>query len=91
MSVQQAVSQVFTITVLGPLTLVSTSPIPDAEVGVPYNYQFQATGGELPYTWTLLSGSLPTGLTLTSAGLLSGTPTAAGSFSPSIQVQESPH
>ena len=38
----------------------------------------QATGGTAPYTWTVLSGSLPTGLTMNPSGSISGTPTATG-------------
>jgi hypothetical protein len=38
-----------------------------------------ATGGTSPYSWTIASGSLPAGLTLSSNGLISGTPTAAAS------------
>jgi hypothetical protein len=49
------------------------------QMTVPYNLQFTATGGSP--TWGVSSGSLPGGLTLSSAGLLSGTPTAAGDFS----------
>lgn len=42
--------------------------------------QFTASGGTPPYTWTAVSGT-PTGLSLSSSGLLSGTPTASGTFS----------
>lgn len=48
------------------------------QMTVPYNLQFTATGGSP--TWAVSSGALPGGLTLSSAGLLSGTPTAAGDF-----------
>ena len=55
------------------------SSLTAGQMTVPYNLQFTATGGSP--TWTVSSGSLPGGLTLSSAGLLSGTPTAAGDFS----------
>ena len=48
-----------------------------------------AAGGTTPYTWSVLSGALPTGVTMTSAGVISGTPTAAGTFSPVIKVTDS--
>lgn len=53
----------------------STSP-PNATVGSPYSFQFSAGGVVGPYSWSLASGSLPPGLTLSSSGLVSGTPTA---------------
>jgi len=45
---------------------------PAGQVGVAYSYQFNALGAT---SYTLFSGTLPTGLTLSSSGLLSGTPT----------------
>lgn len=74
-----------------PSTLtITTVELPLAEFGQPYSFQLQTTGGAGPVTWTLLSGVLPTGLSLDSAGLISGTaPTgqpgeAAGGF---VRVQ----
>ena len=61
--------------VTAPLPLViTTSMIPSATQGVPYSFQLQATGGTTPYTWTITSGSLAAGLTLSPSGLISGTP-----------------
>ena len=51
--------------------------IPDGFVGVPYSYQLSACCGTAPYTWSIWSGSLPAGLSLSSTGLISGTPTTA--------------
>jgi Putative Ig domain len=66
-----------TVTVTN-LTITTTSPLPNATVGTAYSQQFTATGGTSPYTWSVASGStLPAGLTLSSSGLLSGTPTTA--------------
>jgi hypothetical protein len=53
-------------------------------VGVVYSQQLAATGGTGPYTFAVSSGTLPAGLTLSSSGLLSGTPTTAGS--PSLNI-----
>ncbi len=44
-------------------------------IGVPYNQVLLASGGQTPYTWTLVVGNLPPGLTLQSNGDISGTPT----------------
>ena len=45
--------------------------------GVPVSFQIDSSGGQLPNTWTV--STLPTGLTVTPAGLVSGTPTGLGS------------
>jgi len=64
--------------------------LPAAIVGVPYSFTLQATGGKAPLTWTLGPGStLPTGLTLSSAGVISGTPSGSGSFSFTVKVSDS--
>lgn len=57
------------------LAITTTSPLPSGMVNTAYGpVQFAASGGTMPYTWTVATGSsLPSGLTLTSAGVLSGT------------------
>ncbi|HEX6505132.1 MAG TPA: putative Ig domain-containing protein [Terriglobales bacterium] len=61
---------------------ITTTGIPSATTGVAYSASLQATGGSLPYTWTVASGSLPGGLQLNSTtGAISGTTVHAGSFS----------
>src|SRR5262249_26969584 len=60
---------------------ISTTSVPNGVVGSAYPSQFFAvSGGVAPYSWSIQSGSLPPGLTLTSAGLLSGTPTTPNSY-----------
>lgn len=70
-----------------PLTITTTS-LPNGTVGTAYSATLAATGGTPPYTWTE-SGTLPAGLTLSSSGTISGTPTAAGTSSFTIQVKDS--
>jgi CSLREA domain-containing protein len=62
-------------------------PLPNGAMGTLYSVTFQVQRrpnwviwGTPPYTYRVYSGSLPTGLTLTSAGMLSGTPVAPGTF-----------
>ncbi|MBC6936213.1 MAG: right-handed parallel beta-helix repeat-containing protein, partial [Chloroflexi bacterium] len=63
------------------LLLLSPTVLPDGAVGVLYPDQtITASGGSGSYTFDLFSGSLPPGLTLSPGGLLSGTPTLAGTF-----------
>jgi hypothetical protein len=71
----------------GALTITTASPLPGGTVGVPYSQVLQATGGTPPYTWT--STSVPAGLTLSSNGTLSGTPTATGTSSIVVTVTDS--
>ena len=62
--------------------VVTSSQLPIGAVNIPYGASLQASGGTSPYTWTLLSGSLPPGLTLNSQqGSVSGTPTTFGKYS----------
>ena len=69
-----------------PLT-ISNPVFHSGEVGVAYTpVTLSATGGVTPYTWTVSVGSLPAGLTLSSDGTVSGTPTQNGYFALSVQV-----
>lgn len=67
----------FTIDIGTKLT-VTTGSLPPATRGTPYSAQLTASGGSVS-SWTVQSGTLPAGITLSSGGLLSGTPTAEGS------------
>jgi hypothetical protein len=66
-----------------------TSALSTALVNVPYSQQLLEKGGVGALTWTLSSGTLPTGLTLSTSGLLSGTPTAIGGYAFTVQVTDS--
>ena len=85
----QTATQTLTINVVAQLT-VTTVTAPPAVVGTPYSFQLAASGGVSPYTWTLQAGSvLPAGLTLSSAGLISGTPTASGPVTFTVVCKDS--
>lgn len=62
---------------------------PGGQVAVAYSYQFTSSGGTPPYSWTVASGVLPPGLSLSTGGLLSGTPTTYGTFSFAVQATDS--
>lgn len=71
----------------GPAIL--TASLPNGTVSVTYNQTITATGGTQPYTWSVSNGSLPNGLTLNlSTGNISGTPTAQGTSTFTIQVTD---
>ncbi len=76
------------ITVTPPVLTISPSVLPQGRVGVPYSAALTADLGTAPYTFALGGGGLPAGLTLASDGTLSGTPTAAGAGTFTVQVSD---
>lgn len=83
--------QPLTIAIGAPLPLaVATTTLPG---GVPNQVYVGATlrasGGVPPFTWTIIAGNLPAGLFLASTGVISGTPTAAGTANFTVQVTDS--
>jgi hypothetical protein len=85
---QHTATATFTLVIGGSgLRITTTSPLPPGTIGTAYTDTLQAAGGSLPYTWT--ATGLPAGLTLSSAGVLSGTPTAAGTTTFSVTVTDS--
>lgn len=71
------------------LAVTTTSPLPGGGIHVPYSFTLGAKCGTPPYTWTLTAGSLPSGLSLSSSGVISGVPTSAGTSTFSIRVTDS--
>jgi len=71
-----------------PLTITTPSPLPNGTVETFYSTALAATGGTAPYAWTITSGSVP-GLNFSSTGVLSGSPTAANTYSITVQVIDS--
>ncbi len=75
-----------------PVTAVevqSSSPLPNGTLSQSYSVQLVATGGVGPYTWQNPGGGLPTGLLLTTGGLIQGTTTATGPFNFMVQATDS--
>lgn len=71
-----------------PLT-ITTSSLPSGTSGTTYSTQLQAAGGTTPYTWSLVSGQLPDGLSLVAgSGAITGTPAQAGSFTFTVRVSD---
>ncbi|PYT96339.1 MAG: hypothetical protein DMG36_00620, partial [Acidobacteria bacterium] len=67
---------------------ISTTSLPAGMVGQGYSAQLNGTGGTTPYAWTVASGALPAGLTLSSSGVISGVPSAAGASTFSAKVTD---
>jgi hypothetical protein len=77
------------LTVSAPvLNIVAGCPLPPASAGQSYSQTFSVNGGSAPYTWTSLS-PLPAGLSLSSEGVLSGTPEGGGAMSLRLMVTDS--
>ena len=84
-------------TTTGPVSLtispaaltLSLSTLPGATVGVPYNATVGVTGGTAPYMCVLASGTLPAGLSMSSACVVSGTPTVAGTSTVNVKATDS--
>jgi hypothetical protein len=66
---------------------IQTGSLPPGEVGEPYTAQLVATGGTGAYTWSVIDGALPDGLTLSASGAISGVPTTVGSSSTIVIAQ----
>ena len=81
-----ASSTSMSITITTNRLAVTTTALPAGILNSPYSLTLAAVGGTPPYSWTQTSGgSLPPGLaSLTSAGVIAGTPTAAGTFGPYV-------
>ncbi len=77
----------YTLLVAGSLTIL-TANLPPGFPGVPYYQTLSAGGGQAPFTWSILSGTIPPGLQFSSAGVLSGTPTRGGAFTFTVGVTD---
>lgn len=75
----------------GSSVTIVTPALPVATTGQPYTQQLDAIGGSFPYNWSLAPGSraLPAGLGLAASGLISGAPSAEGSFTFTARVTDS--
>lgn len=71
----------YTVTTSAPsvLPVITTTSLPAGTVGTAYSSAFAATGGTAPYSWEIIAGALPLGLSLFLDGRIVGTPTLSGS------------
>src|SRR6266571_3077779 len=89
-SASKAAQQALSIAISGSSPAITTSSLPAGQMGAAYQATLSASGGTTPYSWSLASGSLPAGLSLNSAsGVISGTPSASGTSSFTVQVTDS--
>jgi hypothetical protein len=72
-----------------PIVFTSSATLPSGTSGTPYSQQITATGGTGGITYTVTFGTLPPGLTLSSGGLISGTPTQPGGYTFTVTATDS--
>ncbi len=79
------------ITINPPTSAIVVTPasLPTLTAGTAFSQTLSSTGGTAPYTYSISTGALPVGLTLSSTGVLSGTPTHRGGYSFSVRSQDS--
>src|SRR5205814_936738 len=79
-------TRVETITI-HPMTITTTS-LPTGLVGKAYSGKLAELGGKPTVTWKLVSGALPAGLTMSTAGAFAGNPSRAGSFTFTVRATD---
>lgn len=84
-----SVTNGYNFTIAAPTVTLSPSSLPNAIQSSAYSQYLTASGGVGPYAYSLTSGALPAGVTLSTGGLLSGAPTVTGSFSFTVQALDS--
>ncbi len=71
-----------------PLAITSPASLPAVRIGLPFQAGMAGVGGAGAYVWTISAGSLPPGITLSSDGVLAGTPTSAGMYSFTVKLTD---
>lgn len=86
----QSANSSLSINISAATLVVTTTSLTGGTASTPYpSTSLQASGGVAPYAWSLQSGNLPPGLTLSVAGAISGTPTSAGAYTVTFAVTDS--
>jgi hypothetical protein len=86
-SFEPGISREYTV-VIAPMEFTTGAALPSAQVGAPYSQTLSYLGGTAPHNVYLVGGQLPVGLTLSSAGVISGTPLYALSHIFNVKVRD---
>jgi len=68
--------------------VVTTTSLPNGQVNATYNETLEANGGTPPYAWSIVAGALPTGLSLSASGQITGTPTTEQTANVTVRVTD---
>jgi Putative Ig domain len=89
-SLSNTAAQSLSITINNQAPSINTTSLSNGTVGTAYSQTLTASGGTAPYTWSITAGTLPAGLTMSTAGVISGTPTAScGATTATCQATDS--
>ena len=78
----------YSLTIAAPAIAIAPSTLPHAAFGAAYSQTVTASGGIAPYSYSVTSGTLPQGLSISTAGVLSGAPTEVGTFNIAITATD---
>jgi hypothetical protein len=67
---------------------ITTGSLPQGQQGSPYGETFAATGGTTPYSWSISAGAPPSGITMSTSGDFSGTPSTTGTDTFTVMVTD---
>ncbi|MCC4596163.1 putative Ig domain-containing protein [Xanthomonas campestris pv. phormiicola] len=81
-------SQSYSLSIVSPTLAIAPPTLPAGAIGTAYSQTLSASGGTAPYGYVISAGALPAGMTLATGGVLSGTPTVAGSFAFTVSVTD---
>ncbi len=85
-----SVAGAYTLTIAAPTVTLAPATLANPALGVAYSQSVTATGGTAPYTYSLVAGALPPGLTLNSStGAIAGTAVAGGTYNFTVQATDS--
>ncbi len=84
-------SEIYTLGVNATTFTIATTTLPNVANGAAYSQQLTTTGATGSVTYAVTTGTLPTGLSLSATGLISGTATAAGTFSFTVTATDGDH